>query len=456
MWNLPYDVTQTQLSRRFDSLHPSFLDQFHNSHWNGQAFCIPPRGTPSNYRFIFSLFVLGLKNIYVMRNSYILKTIQLLKQPIKILLIFPSLIVLAINNRSLFNPHYSMRNGPDLNGWLVSAKYLCEEGSTHSLLASIYHQSGSKNLSEIFASAIYSTADLTKNITAIPSARDQFAAEFLIGAKREGLPGAQAIICKVSDSLSIYQSTAAFFGWSVLLIALIAYNANKTHPTRIRISQSLLAASNLAVLSVLFEGGFGQIATLPIFVFFFYILVLTNKDIVAITANLILIIIVVITTYKDLIFISTAVLGVYLTIYVRHEMKSSQNARTGSSRKKISANKKTLLLREKLQESFGLDQAPRLARLSLFVSLGVFSILSLGDIKSRISSSGITGGWSFNRFPFPSNILGVVNCVPQDGLRNIGRTSWIYFVEIIAMIFIVWVIQKSLPRITTPKGTSGC
>ena len=223
--------------------------------------------------FISSTFVkIGILNDYLiitLSAIFFLSTIyKIYKRDIRIsltlrhfwnsLLLIPTFTYAFLLNNSLFSTQLRLRNGPDTVGILSSARYLCENSSLENLKKTVKNQLGNPNFEEILKSPI----DIYGNsIYKIASFTDQVNAEFLLGAKRVGLPAIGATYCNIGGPEALFRFSNSIILISIFLITLIIYTFLSKYKVNfaIKLAISIIASLNINLLSATLEGGIAQV-----------------------------------------------------------------------------------------------------------------------------------------------------------------------------------------------------
>lgn len=395
--------------------------------------------------FIGILVAFGLVRIFQFTNN--LRAFVTDKYLIMITL--PALVFIALNSSGLFSTSIRLRNGPDLVGWLVSARFLCNDGNLGQLKERIFQGAGSRDLSQIFAHPTNPLFNKDVTIGSIASTADQYSGEFLIGAERLGIPGFQAGLCKVLGNENLNSTYVAISAYAILLTTLILYligvEIGKTR--MVSSGYAIFGTLNVAVFSVLFEGGFGQLISLPVFLLVGMSLASKFNVRIRLLISMLSIAVFAISSYLDLAIIS---IGFLVTYLILNFPEIYDDWRRTKSRK----SPKTLKLF--FLEKTGLDKQGTTIRLLSISSFLIFSSVTIGPLLAeRLSGSGVVGGWGFGWFPTPANITGIVNWIPSDGNSHPSARSLpqviMEFGPFLALVFVyVWStlnskrIQKSI------------
>lgn len=354
------------------------------------------------------------------------------------LLSIPAFVFIAINGGGLFSSSIKLRNGPDLVGWLVSARHLCNGGTLRSLTESVYQQTGSRDLSQIFTHPSSQGFSKDSSIVSIASTADQYSGEFLLGANRLGIPGFQASVCNLLGVESLFNSYVALAATAIFIATLILYLIGREIGKAKASSAgfALLGILNVAVFSVVFEGGFGQILSLPAFLLIGISLASKEGIRARLTVSCILIAVFAVSSYMDVIGISLGFLVIYLILNFPEIFDDWRRTKSKKSSQSL-----TLFLLEKT----GLEKkrtSIRLLSIVVFFFILAFTLLPL--LAERLSGTGIVGGWGFGWFPAPGDIVGLNNWIPPDGNKHLSaRNELQILVEFVSIFTIFTVYLKS-------------
>jgi hypothetical protein len=350
----------------------------------------------------------------------------------------PALVFIALNSTGFFSTSIRLRNGPDLVGWLVSSRFLCEGGSLSGLKERVFVGAGSRDLSQIFAHPTSTAFNKDVTIGSIANTADQYSGEFLIGAERLGIPGFQASVCKVLGSESIFSTYVALSAYAILISTLILYfiGLEIGKGRVVSTGYAILGILNVAVFSVVFEGGFGQLISLPTFLLIGISLASKFSVRSRLVFSLFAITVFAISSYKDVIGISLGFLGIYLVLNFPEIFDDWRRTKSRKDPKTLS--------RFFLEKTGLEDKGPGFRLASLLTVFLVF-IFTLGPLLvERLSSRGIVGGWGFGWFPTPGDIVGIVNWIPSDGTSHQNaRTGLQILFGFIAILILFFVYLKS-------------
>jgi hypothetical protein len=332
-------------------------------------------------------------------------------------LVIPVLTYAYLLNSSLFTPQLRLRNGPDTIGILSSARYFCENTSLVKLKNSVVGQLGNENYEKILKSPIDTQGN---SIYKIASFTDQVNAEFLLGAKRLGLPALGAIHCNFGGPEALFRFSNSIILVSVFLITLLVYSflSNYSFPSHLKIIISLFASLNINLLASTLEGGIVQMVTIPFFLYFIFSLILKQHRNAAFGFFLILLI--ALTTYYDLLFFVGIIFLLYLVISYKEIV----------SKERISFYKYLL-----------------------YVTLLTTALLPnemlrvVNEVFTRNSSLS-WGGWDQGRKPTPANFMGLINWLPPDGVTDFSRSYGVMLLEIIVNILLFLTFVRSKEKIS--------
>ena len=355
---------------------------------------------------ILSLFTILILSIVKIAKEKKIKAHLKLISIWKTSLAIPVLTYAYLLNSSLFTPQLRLRNGPDTVGILSSARYLCENTSLVKLKNSVVNQLGNENYEKILKSPI----DIQGNsIYKIASFTDQVNAEFLLGAKRLGLPALGSVHCNIGGPEALFRFSNSIILVSVFLITLLVYSflSNYRFPSHLKIIISLFASLNINLLASTLEGGIVQIVTIPFFLYFIFSLIMKQYRNAAFGFFLILLI--ALTTYYDLLFFMGIILLLYLVV----------------SHKEIVSKERIAFY-----------------KYLLYVTLLATALLPnemlrvINEVVTRNSSLS-WGGWDQGRKPTPANFMGLINWLPPDGVTNFPRSNGIILLELIVSVVLI-------------------
>lgn len=382
---------------------------------------------------LYAWLVLVIVGIQVFIRKQLINSICPIEKPrSSLFLMIPALAVIAISNNSFLDGLVRFRNGPDIFGWITSAQHLCAGKTITILKTEIMQETGAKSLGQVFNLDPHDPSKIGLPLNQIPSVRSQYSGEFLIGNRRLGIPGFESAICRVLNSESVFHTSNALSALSILLLSVISYKflLRFNLSMKVSVAYSLLAASNFGVLSVLFEGGFVQIVSLPYFLILIYYLTERTIRIQRLVLPLAGAIAFSFSTYADLNFVILLMLSLILF---------SQNFQL--RQEWIVANRKRHFIEKKInfweyaRAELGITD-PLYSKINLFAFVLLICLLveTFKNLLYRVGSSGIRGGWDFGRFPDFVNVLGIVDWVPKDGRSGISRSAFIYLIELVITI----------------------
>ena len=332
-------------------------------------------------------------------------------------LAIPVLTYAYLLNSSLFTPQLRLRNGPDTVGILSSARYLCENTSLVKLKNSVVDQLENENYEKILKSPIDAQGN---SIYKIASFTDQVNAEFLLGAKRLGLPALGSMHCNIGGPEALFRFSNSIILVSVFLITLLVYSflSNYRFPSHLKIIISLFASLNINLLASTLEGGIVQIVTIPFFLYFIFSLILKQHRNAAFGFFLILLI--ALTTYYDLLFFMGIILLLYLVV-----------------------SHKEIVSKERISFYKYLLYATLLATALLPNEM----LRVINEVVTRNSSLS-WGGWDQGRKPTPANFMGLINWLPPDGVTNFPRSYGIILLELIVSVVLILTLVRFKDKIS--------
>ena len=335
------------------------------------------------------------------------------------LVTFPATLYAWLDSTHLVKPGFAFRVGPDQFGWITAALQLCRGENLNRLTHQVQGQLGGTPLLESFNWPLASNS--FTQISQIPSFTDQITAEFLIGANRTGIPGLLGSLCGLSQ---IDGMPAAFTGlaiWALLLTTSVAYLIARRWNVSPIVSAviSLTISVSASVLSVSLEGGYGQLVTLPFFLFFIGALAETKIRPRLVLLAMSLLIIVAASTYLDVVFLA----GPFAILMV--------------------------ILRFAFREFRNVHFAVRDVLIALGVTLvGIIPALphlwrlSIGPILRPTA-----GGWDQGRIPFPADIFGLASWLPKGNYIISPQTHTQLVVEYaLSAVLLLTIILGGLRR----------
>jgi hypothetical protein len=309
---------------------------------------------------------------------------------------------LLTQNRSFTDAGYSIRNGPDILGWLGSSKYLCEGQTLRNLTDSIMTQTNNQNISSLFE---YPRPAGLLSITQIPSFRDQIAGEFLIGASRIGLPSFQSSLCSIYDVDSILRMNSALIGCSFFLLAFITMRiAENLKLNKALIFTSPLLVLSIAILGPTLEGGLGALVLSPAILLFISTFCFDEFERLKLLST-ILIVTLSLTIYFDTILQAIFLVGT-LTLFRAIRKKDFSQS---------------------------LDDVKLLIKGgTLGLIIGVLFIDDLWRLLLARLSSQSFGGWNQGRPPTPLEFIGLINWLPAEGYGPTPR-NWLFLLTLVVL-----------------------
>jgi hypothetical protein len=367
-------------------------------------------GLSSDY-FIITSFLLLILSIFI--NAKKLKSLVQLKlgNIWQAALAIPVLIYAYLLNSSFFTPQLSLRNGPDTVGILSSAQYLCENTSLERLQSNVANQLGSGNVEQILKSPIDAQGN---SIYKIASFTDQVNAEFLLGAKRLGLPALGAVYCNIGGPEALFRYSNSIILASVFLITLLVYSflSNFSLQSYLKIIISVVASLNVNLLAATLEGGIVQVFTIPFFLYFTFSLILKQHKNTALSFFFLLLI--SLTTYYDLLFFVGIIVVLYLAFTYIEIFK---------------------------KERISLYRYLLYATLFAALLLPNEMLRVLNEVATRNNSLS-WGGWDQGRKPTPANFMGLINWLPPDGVTNSSRSYVVILLEILVSVLLILTLSR--------------
>jgi hypothetical protein len=314
-----------------------------------------------------------------------------------------------LNNSSFFDSKMSIRYGPDQFGWIISSEKLCNQ-NLDSIGKYALQQTGATNINDLFGEGI----NKQKIIYAVPNFNLQIANEFLIGAKRIGIPSLTASICSsmgVNNTLGILNTILTVF---IINIILMFYRFTRNFNIYISSILCWYFLFNLGFISVHLEGGYGQtVGTVYLLSLVLALKEFSFKSSEFLLAN-ILTLTYSLTTYSDLIPIYAIVITpIFLYYLYEHKI------------------------------SFTLKK--------IMISLLIISVVTLAFreeilkvVTNRLSNRNF-GGWDQGRNPSVADMAGLNNWLPDDGTSEVYDN---YISQTILTIFIISILVIFFIRIS--------
>lgn len=331
-----------------------------------------------------------------------------------------TLIFSILSSDKLLGNKVAMRNGPDLIGWISSSKYFCKHDNLVDLETKIVSDLNIANVLDAFRNPlVYAETSIYR----VSSVSTQAIGEFLVGARRIGIPGIQGEICQIVGenhliSIVLSFSLIAIFV-STYICGMIVRDFQISKVLRFLIP--VLAIMNFNSISVFLEGGYGQLLATPFFLYAIYNLTRSNIVLNQIGFSSFLIILFSLGTYFDL----ALIFGFFIFLmWVCNLMLTKINIL--KTLKKMDLN---------------------LIGASLF--LGIPGLLSAPRLLLNRLGSGTYGGWDQGRIPTPSNFFGLINWLPPDGVNSYPRSISLTFIEIISSMCIVFFLFRNISNIQT-------
>ena len=322
------------------------------------------------------------------------------------------MLISSMHNPSLFQSFLSFRNGPDLVGWTSGVKFFSNDRKLDDLKSQIVSELDAPD----FLSTLKLPADLNEAfLYKLPSFTDQVNAEFLLGAHRTGLPaflgaidhafggnftfhlvvGMQALICVL-----IFGITLEFLRFKGLGI-----------PSSILLSAT--GTLNLGVLSVLLEGGMGQVLMLPYLALFLTILFRSETASLEVFFVIFLATLVSLSTYLDFLFFFAP-----LSLLI-------------------------LVKAWKLKSNFSFNSV---MFISAYLASGIISWPILTSLQRLFLDRffGHPGGWNMGRLPFLADIFGFLNWLPSDSITVFKNQLTVLAISLLFSLILIYLFVTKL------------
>ena len=345
-----------------------------------------------------------------------------------IAVVFVSVLAYTVLSQPFwFSPGMTYRVGPDIFGWSSAALEFCRGGSLSELSARVQDQLGSTPLANAFSPAL--VRPNATHIYQIPSFSDQGAAEFLLGARRIGLPGLLGSACSVTGSWFMPALVTGIAAWAIGLISAISFGfaQRTTGKVAISIALGLIGSLGFTLLNVSLEGGLGQTVVMPFFVGALYLVASRNPDHRALAISLVALIAAACATYVDALLVAAPVLLVILVL--------------------------NFTSRRWAMRSF-------ITRGSLYTLVAMLLALSpmlVGGVSYLVqwATNTASSGWNDGYLPWPSNIYGIDYWLSATGWTQPGApTAWLIASSAVTTLLLVVLVvygglSNSIPFVVT-------
>ena len=327
----------------------------------------------------------------------------------------PVFILISImHNPSLSQSFLSFRNGPDLVGWTSGVKFFSNDRKLDDLKSQIVSELGAPD----FLSTLKLPGDLNETfLYKLPSFTDQVNAEFLLGAHRTGLP---AFLGAIDHALGSNFTFHLVVGMQALICVLIfGITLEFLRSKGLGIPGSILLSAtgtfNLGVLSVLLEGGMGQVLMLPYLALFLAILFRSETTLFEFFSVIFLVTLLSLSTYLDFLFFF-APLSLLMLVKVW-----------------------------KLKSKFFFSS---LVLFSAYLAGGIISWPILTSLQRLFLDRffGHPGGWKMGRLPFLTDIFGFINWLPSDSITIFRNQLMVLIISLLfSLILIYFFVMKLEP-----------
>lgn len=303
------------------------------------------------------------------------------------------LIFSFLSSDKLLGNKIALRSGPDLIGWISSSRYFCSESNLTNLETKINSELNISNALDAFK---YPIGNWEHSIYKVASVVTQANGEFLVGARRIGVPGVQGQLCRLIGENHLISIISSFSLISIFISTYICGMIIRDYQIKniYKFVIPVLAITNVNAISVFLEGGYGQLLATPYFLFGVYCVTREEKNVNQRGLAALLIIAFSLSTYLDL----ALMFGFFvLVLWICNLVLTKRNLL-----KNISKTDWNLIGIGLLMGFPGLLSAPRL-------------------LMSRLGS-GAYGGWDQGRIPTPANFFGLINWLPTDGVTSSPRS----------------------------------
>lgn len=325
------------------------------------------------------------------------------------------LFVTSLHNPTFFSQFVSFRNGPDLVGWTKGAQFFCTDSRISDLNSRIISTLGA----EKFTQTLTLPGPLNEFfLYRLPSFSDQIAAEFLLGAHRTGLPAFLGALCNVLPDQNVITVVSAIHCLILMLLFSILFeyfsrkNLNALNSNLFALAGTL----NFGILSVMLEGGLGQILMLPILALFFFIVFYKEVPMKDFGFIVFLALTLAFSTYLDFIYF----FGIIVTA--------------------------TLFL---LRIKVGINLKKSI---TIILSSGLLALLCSWPIVTSLPRLfwerffGHPGGWNMGRVPTLVDLLGLSVWLPSDSVTNFSNQLILILILSMISFYLVVTVMYSASR----------
>jgi len=310
-------------------------------------------------------------------------------------------------NRSFFESQFSYRVGPDFFGWSTSSIYFCKNENLTPL---------TQRISNFLDGTPFRDSLLTpvpnggKSLWQISSFTDQINAEFLLQANRTGIQSFLGGICQAVDGKFFSHLFLGLAIWAIAIsIAITFMFAQRLNGNWKLVSiYSVFGALNFSVLSVVLEGGFGQLILTPYFLMFVSILVFDETYSREFKISALIFFTIAFASYIDVLLILAPIILIFTSLNF------------GLSAKRL---------------IFDLKNYALVVTMAGFA--GFPGVLNAGNTLIERLQRSTYGGWDQGNFPLPANVFGLVPWLPRGLYEKVGISFPILAISIIFSILIV-------------------
>jgi hypothetical protein len=319
-----------------------------------------------------------------------------------------------LSSEKLLGNKIAMRNGPDLIGWISSSRYFCNQGNLTGLETKITSDLNLTNSLDAFKNPI---ENLDNSIYQVASVVTQVNGEFLVGARRIGIPGVQGQLCQIVGENHLISIVSSFSLIAIFVSTYICGMIIRDYQMKnaYKLIIPVLAITNVNAISVFLEGGYGQLLATPFFLFGVYCFTREEKNFDQRGLASLLIIAFSLSTYFDL----ALIFGLFiLVLWICNLLLTKRN-----------------LLKNVKKTDWNL--------IGIGLLLGVPGLLTAPRLLMDRLGSGTYGGWDQGRVPTPADFFGLINWLPSNGVNSTPRSISIKIIEVSITIVILAFLWKN-------------
>lgn len=325
-----------------------------------------------------------------------------------------TLIFSFLSSEKLFGNKIAMRNGPDLIGWISSSRYFCSRENLAALETEITSELNLTNSLDAFKNPI---GNIDNSIYQVASVATQVNGEFLVGARRIGVPGVQGQLCRIIGENHLISIVSSFSLIAIFISTYLCGMIIRDYQMKnvYKLVIPVLAITNVNVISVFLEGGYGQLLATPFFLFGVYCFTREDKSLNERGLASLLIIAFSLSTYFDL----ALIFGLFLLVlWICNLLLTKRN-----------------MLKNVKKTDWSL--------IGLGLLFGIPGLLSAPRLLMDRLGSGTYGGWDQGRAPTPANFFGLINWLPSNGVNSTPRSISIKIIEISITIVLLALLWKN-------------